>query len=698
MDSYADLLNLNFMYSLRTGNLLTDMMIAALLPLVSGAVAYLTRTWWPQLVNRLLAYFSNVDCTSVSFRTTEERTSIYYNFTLRVALSTYVTKVLQPRFDVAELKYLAIPGKKLHEAASYTEALRDYCFVDAGPAKEVPMELTADLELKQSDPGEGNEGESKDKGGEGDAANKKTNRDILFTLVQYRPSFPKLKKLLHGEREAKPVAAEAGAMVPAQAEALAELTAKTESNGDAIQLVLDRALDYYRTEYKQAGTSTDRYLYQPLLTRPKLGFGVSGADERGGAEGAMDCNRYLLRSEKTFNSLFFPDKPRLLQLIDNFEHKTGKYAIPGYPQKLVLLLYGPPGTGKTSLAKAVAAYTHRDLFAISLSRIRTNEELLRYMFSGRVKVKNEKKDDDNNYHYSRNHDDGTSELDPTKLVYILEDVDATSAVVLKDEDEAEDEGAVDDTSTEEEHTKKKAKKAKKAKKHKKSKKSKKAASSTKSEEEEEEADEAEGDEDRQENEEEAADKASNDGDDHGAASTAVEEAEGDENDVSSTEREVVAVKSKDAKRTRKLTIEGLTNALNGVLDFPQRIVIMTTNHIEKLHPSLLRPGVVTMKLHMHNFDAACAVAMVAHYFSHTEIRPEQLEELRALVEKASAKTSKVDTAAATSDDGGSSTSAGADAVETKGFSPAELEQRCAECETVDELLEALRQGSRVNTF
>lgn len=168
------------------------------------------------------------------------------------------------------------------------------------------------------------------------------------------------------------------------------------------------------------------------------------------------------------------------------------------------------------------------------------------------------------------------------------------------------------------------------------------------------------------------------------------------NEVSSevlTQREVVKVKSKRQTIDRTLTIDGLANALNGVLDFPQRIVIMTTNHIERLHPSLLRPGVVTMKLHMHNFDVACALDMVRHYFSHTTLLPGQLEELRSLLEAASAKASKVDTTASISDEAADSS-----ALAAKGFSPAELEQHCAECDTIEELLEVLRQGSRVNIF
>lgn len=50
--------------------------------------------------------------------------------------------------------------------------------------------------------------------------------------------------------------------------------------------------------------------------------------------------RYELSDEKTFASLFFPEKKELLYLLDHFSRKTGKFAIPGFPHKLGLLLFG----------------------------------------------------------------------------------------------------------------------------------------------------------------------------------------------------------------------------------------------------------------------------------------------------------------------------------------------------------------------
>ena len=40
-------------------------------------------------------------------------------------------------------------------------------------------------------------------------------------------------------------------------------------------------------------------------------------------------------------------RPSLADLLYHFQQKSGKFAVPGFPHKLGLLLFGPPGTGKT---------------------------------------------------------------------------------------------------------------------------------------------------------------------------------------------------------------------------------------------------------------------------------------------------------------------------------------------------------------
>merc|ERR1719476_335954 len=74
----------------------------------------------------------------------------------------------------------------------------------------------------------------------------------------------------------------------------------------------------------------------------------------------------------------------------------------------------------------------------------------------------------------------------------------------------------------------------------------------------------------------------------------------------------------------KLNLSGLLNVLDGVVDTPERILIMTTNHPEQLDPALIRPGRIDKKIFLSYMIPGHAISMVEHYFQ-CEVTSEQLD-------------------------------------------------------------------------
>jgi len=113
-----------------------------------------------------------------------------------------------------------------------------------------------------------------------------------------------------------------------------------------------------------------------------------------------------------------------------------------------------------------------------------------------------------------------------------------------------------------------------------------------------------------------------------------------------------------------LNLSGILNALDGVVDSPNRILIMTTNHPEKLDPALIRPGRVDKKFLLTYMTGVQSSLMVAHYFQRT-LGDELRERIVDLVDGLGGRANLE-------------------------ITPARLEQLCAEHDEVDGLIGALQ--------
>jgi mitochondrial chaperone BCS1 len=191
-----------------------------------------------------------------------------------------------------------------------------------------------------------------------------------------------------------------------------ELTFHFQSeSAEAIDTYITEAYSWYINELRKLEDHA-RYFYELKSSVVKK----ATDDDYSGTKAGAIFTRYRLSEEKTFSSLFFRQKDPLLKLLGHFQHRTGKYAIQGYPHKLGVLLHGPPGSGKTSLIKALAQYTGRSIVNVPLSRIRTNEELMSIFFSKQKQIEG---------------DQVAVRLDFKDVIYVMEDVDSASKVVQR---------------------------------------------------------------------------------------------------------------------------------------------------------------------------------------------------------------------------------------------------------------------------
>ena len=114
----------------------------------------------------------------------------------------------------------------------------------------------------------------------------------------------------------------------------------------------------------------------------------------------------------------------------------------------------------------------------------------------------------------------------------------------------------------------------------------------------------------------------------------------------------------------KLDLSGILNVLDGVVDTPGRMLVMTTNHPEKLDPALIRPGRIDKKIKLGYMAADDAVSLVAHYFGDAISA-----KVRTAMEEAIAQGPGTTT-------------------------PAQVEQLCAEYDNIDEFCKRFCKEAR----
>ena len=128
------------------------------------------------------------------------------------------------------------------------------------------------------------------------------------------------------------------------------------------------------------------------------------------------------------------------------------------------------------------------------------------------------------------------------------------------------------------------------------------------------------------------------------------------------------------KKNDKLNLSGLLNVLDGIVDTPGRLLVMTSNHPDKLDDALTRPGRIDKVIKLGYLEPEEAIEMIKYYYPEEVVTMEQQSQMYRIIsgydigDPAPALLGMTNPAA-------------------KRFTPAELEQYCAEFEDVDSLID-----------
>jgi len=79
-----------------------------------------------------------------------------------------------------------------------------------------------------------------------------------------------------------------------------------------------------------------------------------------------------------------------------------------------------------------------------------------------------------------------------------------------------------------------------------------------------------------------------------------------------------------------VTFSGFLNALDGVASGEERIIFMTTNHVEKLDPALIRPGRVDLIEKIDDATPEQARILFDRFYGGRDVLPNITEEVEEL--------------------------------------------------------------------
>lgn len=290
-------------------------------------------------------------------------------------------------------------------------------------------------------------------------------------------------------------------------------------------------------------------------------------------------------TNKQLSNVFGKHIDIIRERIDLFINQPEWYIKRGIPHTLGILLHGPPGTGKTSLIKAIAKDTDRHIINISLRECSTQTQLRNLFFNENLTILDNKTN--------------VNIIIPLEQrLYVIEDIDCLTNIVidrkiLEKEKEKEKEEKKDDTV--------------------------KASFISQPSQL---YQPSQSFESQQISSFNMSNMPSISSKENSLDKLFQQSLTGNDNQKKSNKPKN---KKNKIQNSEQITLSFLLNLLDGVLETPGRILIMTSNYPEKLDKALIRPGRVDLSFNFGNADTYMIKEMFKHFYDNEMMNIEMLE-------------------------------------------------------------------------